>query len=67
MKEAGTAGTGTVTTEATATADSSSSSGTSTSSSGGAMSIHSSVTFGSFQIGAYLAPALLAGVGMIAL
>ncbi|KAJ6100422.1 hypothetical protein N7499_000052 [Penicillium canescens] len=67
MKEAGTAGTGTVTTEATATADSSSSSGTSTSSSGGAMSIHSSVTFGSFQIGAYLATALLAGVGMIAL
>lgn len=65
MKEAGTAGTGTVTTEATATADSSSSS--STSSSGAASTIQSSASFGSFQIFAYVATALLAGVGMIVL
>jgi hypothetical protein len=67
MKQAGTAGTGTVTTEATATAGSSSSSSTSTSSSGAALSIHSSTSFGSFQVAAYVATALLAGVGMIAL
>jgi hypothetical protein len=66
MKQAGTAGTGTVTTEATATAASGSSS-TSTSSSGAALSIHSSSPFGFFQVTAYLATALLAGVGMIAL
>ncbi|KAJ5809059.1 uncharacterized protein N7503_001277 [Penicillium pulvis] len=68
MKEAGTAGTGTVTTEATATADSSSSSSTSSSSSAGApASIHQSVAFGSLQVGAYAAIALLTGMGMILL
>ncbi|KAJ5691693.1 CAZyme family GH72 and CBM43 [Penicillium malachiteum] len=69
MKEAGTAGTGTVTTEATATADSSSgSSSTGTgSSSSGAVTVHSSVTFGSFQIAAYASIALMTGVGMILL
>ncbi|KAJ5901410.1 hypothetical protein N7504_007404 [Penicillium tannophilum] len=68
IKEAGTAGTGTVTTEATATADSSSSSSTSSSSSAGApASIHQSVAFGSLQVGAYAAIALLTGMGMILL
>jgi hypothetical protein len=66
MKEAGTAGTGTVTTEATATAGSSSSSSTSTASTGAApKSVHSSVTFGSFQIAAYTALAAFSGLGMI--
>lgn len=68
IKEAGTAGTGTVTTGATATAGSDSSSSSSTSSSfASPASLHSSVSFGSFQIAAYVATALLAGVGMIAL
>lgn len=69
IKEAGTAGTGTVTTEATATSGSGSgSSSSSTSSSVAApVSLHSSVSFGSFHVAAYAATALLAGVGMIAL
>ncbi|KAJ5556670.1 CAZyme family GH72 and CBM43 [Penicillium frequentans] len=68
MKEAGTAGTGTVTTEATATADSSSSTSTSSSSSAGTPTIiHQSAAFGSLQVGAYLAIALLTGMGMIIL
>ncbi|KAJ5799069.1 CAZyme family GH72 and CBM43 [Penicillium psychrosexuale] len=69
IKEAGTAGTGTVTTENTATADSSSASSTasSTTSSSGAIRVHHSSSFGSFQVAAYIATALLAGVGMIAL
>lgn len=69
IKEAGTAGTGTVTTENTATADSSSASSTASSStsSSGAIRVHHSSSFGSFQVAAYIATALLAGVGMIAL
>lgn len=69
IKEAGTAGTGTVTTEATATSGSGSgSSSSSTSSSVAApVSLHSSVSFGSFHVAAYAATAILAGVGMIAL
>ncbi|KAJ5419969.1 hypothetical protein N7465_002488 [Penicillium sp. CMV-2018d] len=69
MKEAGTAGTGTVTTENTATGGSGSASSTasSTTSSSGAISLHSSSSFGSFQVAAYIVTALLAGVGMIAL
>lgn len=70
IKEAGTAGTGSVTTEATATAasSSSSSSSSSTSSSAGApITLHSSVTVGYFQIGAYVATAFLTGLGMILL
>jgi hypothetical protein len=66
IKEAGTAGTGTVTTEATATSGSSSSSSTS-SSAGAPVTLHSSVTVGYFQIGAYAATALFAGLGMILL
>ncbi|KAJ5159301.1 uncharacterized protein N7500_008952 [Penicillium coprophilum] len=60
MKEAGTAGVGTVSTENTGTASA-------TKSSSGAISMHSSSSFGSFQVAAYIATALLAGVGMIAL
>ncbi|KAJ5827862.1 hypothetical protein N7447_004625 [Penicillium robsamsonii] len=75
MKEAGTAGVGTVTTENTGTGGSSSgsdsssasSSASATTSSSGAISMHSSSSFGSFQVAAYIATALLAGVGMIAL
>ncbi|KAJ5490662.1 hypothetical protein N7453_011487 [Penicillium expansum] len=69
MKEAGSSGTGTVTTENTATGGSSSASstGSSTKTSSGAISMHSSSSFGSFQVAAYIATALLAGVGMIAL
>jgi hypothetical protein len=69
MKEAGTAGTGTITTENTGTAGSgsASSTGSSTTSSSAAISMHSSSPFGSFQVAAYIATALLAGVGMIAL
>lgn len=74
MKEAGNAGVGTVSTEGSGTTDSdsdsdssSSSSTSATSSSGAAISIHSSVSFGSFQVAAYIFTALLAGVGMIAL
>lgn len=67
IKEAGTAGTGTVTTEATATADSSSGSSSSSSKSSAASTVHSSVSFGSFQIGASLALAVMTGVGMILL
>ncbi|KAJ5772746.1 hypothetical protein N7457_007642 [Penicillium paradoxum] len=79
MKEAGSAGVGTITTEGTGSkksdsdsdsdsdSSSSASSTSATSSSGGAMNIHSSVSFGSFQVAAYVATALLAGVGMIAL
>jgi hypothetical protein len=64
MKEAGTAGLGTITREATVTADS----GTSTASTGGApVSMHPSVVVGSFQIGAYITTAVLAGLGMILL
>lgn len=66
IKEAGTAGTGTVTTEATATAGSSSSSSTS-SSAGVPVTLHSSVTVGSFQMGAYIATAVLTGLGMVLL
>jgi 1,3-beta-glucanosyltransferase GAS1 len=66
IKEAGTAGTGTVTTEATATAGSSSSSSTS-SSAGVPVTIHSSVTVGYFQMGVYIATAVLAGLGMVML
>ncbi|KAJ5112001.1 hypothetical protein N7532_000046 [Penicillium argentinense] len=68
IKEAGTAGTGTVTTESTATAGSDSSSSSSTSSSFAVpASVHSSVSVGSLQVAAYVATALLAGIGMIAL
>lgn len=68
MKQAGTAGTGTLTTEATATADSSSSSSTSSSSSAGSpASIHQSIAFGSLEVGAYLAFAMLTCLGMIIL
>ncbi|KAF4770487.1 hypothetical protein N7455_007559 [Penicillium solitum] len=69
MKEAGTAGTGTITTENTATSGSNSASSTasSTTSSSGAIGLHSSSSFGSFQVAACIATALLAGVGMIAL
>lgn len=66
IKEAGTAGTGTVTTEATATAGSSSSSSTS-SSAGVPVTIHSSVTVGYVQMGAYIATAVLTGLGMVLL
>ncbi|KAJ5112891.1 hypothetical protein N7456_001425 [Penicillium angulare] len=67
IKEAGTAGTGTVTTEATATADSSSGSSSSSSSSSAGTTVHSSVSFGIFQIGVPAAIALITGVGMILL
>lgn len=67
IKEAGTAGTGTVTTGATATADSGSSSSSTSSSFASPASLHSSVSFGSFQIAAYISTAVLAGIGMIAL
>lgn len=71
MKEAGTAGTGTITTENTGTAGSDSGSASSTASatksSSGATSMHSSSSFGSFHVAVYIATALLAGVGMIAL
>lgn len=69
MMEAGTSGTGTVTTDNTATgrASSASSKGTSTKTSSGAIGMHSSSSFSSFQVAAYIATALLAGVGMIAL
>ncbi|KAJ5549678.1 hypothetical protein N7461_004376 [Penicillium sp. DV-2018c] len=70
MKEAGSAGVGTVTTEADGKGRSSSSddaSTSATSSSGGVITIHSSASFGSFQVAAYIATALLTGVGMIAL
>lgn len=65
IKEAGTAGTGTVSTEATATSGSGSSS--TSSSFASPIGLHSSASFGSFQVAAYIATALLAGVGMIAL
>ncbi|KAJ6088211.1 hypothetical protein N7486_009472 [Penicillium sp. IBT 16267x] len=68
IKQAGTAGTGTVTTVATATGASSSSTSTHSSKSAGApASIHQSVAFGSLQVGAYVATALLTGMGMILL
>ncbi|KAJ5588009.1 uncharacterized protein N7459_003774 [Penicillium hispanicum] len=68
MKQAGTAGTGSVSTEATATADSSSSGSSSTSSSGGApITVHSGMAFGSLQVAAYVATAVLTGMGMILL
>lgn len=67
IKEAGTAGTGTVTTEATATAGSDSGASTSTSKGAGVVHVHSSVTFGSFQVCAYVGIALLTGMGMILL
>jgi hypothetical protein len=71
MKEAGSAGVGTVTTEGDGKGRSGSSSDdastSATSSSAGAISIHPSTSFGSFQVAAYIATAVLAGVGMIAL
>lgn len=67
IKEAGTAGAGTVTTEATATAGSGSSLSSSSSSGAAVVSVHSSVTFGSFQVCAYVTIALLTGMGMILL
>ncbi|KAJ5369562.1 hypothetical protein N7509_014174 [Penicillium cosmopolitanum] len=65
IKEAGTAGTGTVSTEATATSGSGSSS--TSSSFASPIGLHSSASFGSFQVAAYIITALLTGVGMIAL
>lgn len=70
MKEAGSAGVGTISTEGNGKGKSgadSDSATSETSSSAGVVSVHSSVVFGSFQVTAYIATALLAGVGMIAL
>ncbi|EKV11540.1 Epd1 [Penicillium digitatum] len=73
MMEAGIAGTATITTQNTGTGRSrsasstGSSTGSSTKTSSGAISVHSSSSFGSFQVVASIATALLAGVGMIAL
>lgn len=66
ITEAGTAGTGTVTTEPTATAGSGSSS-SSSSGSAGVGKVYSSATFGSFQVGASVLAAFLAGMGMVLL
>lgn len=66
IDEAGKAGTGSVSTEATATAHSSSSS-TKWSSGGAPFGMHPSVTVGAFQVGAYMAMAILSGLGMVLL